>query len=440
MKSSRVKSALALIGFVIILTVSCFVTKSAVGEPETLSTEAETERSYLVSAGYERYNDGYSDVYMATYDVALDDEWKSGRIYVEQWCDGACVKSVPWILSGEEAQINLNLRIPLNGFATEVEAWTDVEGGSWRMSLPFPEEVEIQGWSYEGYDADCELPLETDGSKVVAVLSFDTGAGLCEGPLEEPEKLQSEKGYAVAVRISFEKEAVYETLGQIQSEFRVDLSEAVVVDDVQKRKAYIEVLEQAIYHWIASDGSEWGPDGRTEFAIYDIDLDGREELLLCHEGYMFDTKLMIYDYDVESGGLYQELSEYPALTFYENGMVEAGLAHNQGMAPGLSGIEFWPYSLYQYNPATDVYEYVLQVDAWEKERGETSFTGDTYQADADADGNGMLYFIMTDGEHNYDEPTDDAEYQKWKENILGEPRILEIPFIELPLVLPEAAA
>lgn len=231
--------------------------------------------AYLASAGYERYNDGYSDVYMATYDVAFDDKWKSGRIYVEQWYDGACVKSVPWVLSGEETQINLNLRIPLDGFMAEVESWTDVEGGSWRMSLPFPEEVEIQGWNYEGYDAECELQLETDGSKVVAVLAFNTGEGLCEGLLDEPEKLQTETGYAVVVRIFFENEAAYETLGQIQSQFRVDLSEVVVVEDVQKRKAYIEVLEQAIYHWIAADGSEWGPDGRTEFAVYDIDMDGR---------------------------------------------------------------------------------------------------------------------------------------------------------------------
>lgn len=96
--------------------------------------------------------------------------------------------------------------------------------------------------------------------------------------------------------------------------------------------------------------------------------------------------------------------------------------------------------MYQYNAATDTYEYVLQVDAWEKECGEKSFAGDTYQTEADADGNGILYFIMTDGEHNYDEPTDDAEYFRWREAVLGEPRILEIPFIELPLVLPEAAA
>ena len=440
MKNSRIKSALILTVFLGVLVVLGFSAKPEKTEIETTQTECGTEEVYLTSGGCERYNDGYSDVYMTNYRVAFDDKWKSARIYVEQWHDGVCVTSIPWVLSEDVTQVNLNLRIPMNGYATEISSWTDADGGECRMNIDFPKEIEISDWHYESYDTDCELPLDADGSKVVAVLSFDVGKGMSEGLLEEPERIETENAYVIAIRITFAEGLTDEIFGQMQSGDRVDLSKVVSVADAQKRNAYIKALEQVIYQWVSPSGDEWGPYGSTEFAIYDIDMDGREELLIHHEADMASTALLIYDYNDERGELYQELLEFPSLTFYENDMIEAALSHNHGMAPGLSGIEFWPYSLYQYDPATDVYEYVLQVDAWERERGETSYTNDTFQTEADVDGNGVLYFIMTDGEHNYDEPTDDAEYLRWREDALGEPRELEIPFIELPLVLPEAAA
>lgn len=56
------------------------------------------------------------------------------------------------------------------------------------------------------------------------------------------------------------------------------------------------------------------------------------------------------------------LSEFPALTFYENGTVTADWSHNQGRAG-----RFWPYTLYQYSPDSGVYEETGSVDAWDLE-------------------------------------------------------------------------
>ena len=104
------------------------------------------------------------------------------------------------------------------------------------------------------------------------------------------------------------------------------------------------------------------------------------------------------------------------------------------------GEEFWTYSVYQYNKKTDTYEYVLNVDAWQKAQSETAWTGEVFQEKADKDCDGVLYYIMTDGKYNYDEPIDGAEYWKWRKSIFGNPFEIDVKFVDLPYILPEAAA
>ena len=59
----------------------------------------------------------------------------------------------------------------------------------------------------------------------------------------------------------------------------------------------------------------------------------------------------VYDYDEASGELYEELSQFPMLTFfYDNATIGAGISHNQGYAG-----EFWPYTFYTYDAANDSY-------------------------------------------------------------------------------------
>ena len=81
----------------------------------------------------------------------------------------------------------------------------------------------------------------------------------------------------------------------------------------------------------------------------------------------------------------------------------------------------------------------MNVDAWEKLYSETSWSGEIFQNKADRDGDGVLYYIMTDGEYNYDEPVDGKEYRKWRESVLGEEVEINIPFKLLPNILSAAA-
>ncbi len=182
------------------------------------------------------------------------------------------------------------------------------------------------------------------------------------------------------------------------------------------------------------------PSGRIDYAVFDVDGDGREELFLKYEqtamAYMVE---LIYDYDAESQTFRQQFAEFPALTFYDNGVILAGWSHNQG----LSGEKLWPYTLYQYQPDTDSYACVASVDGWSREVAEHSSDWGDFPADIDADENGFVYFILTDNWSwsNYGQTVDDAEYQAWISPYLQDANELEIPYqsLEIETIFPNAA-
>lgn len=99
----------------------------------------------------------------------------------------------------------------------------------------------------------------------------------------------------------------------------------------------------------------------NEFAIYDIDNDGYEELLLSlTSGSMVSYVLEIYNCN-NAGDLTLQETVFPGSTFYENGAIEIPFSHNQGLAGS-----FWPYSVIKYDFFTDSYINVGSVDAWDK--------------------------------------------------------------------------
>ena len=86
----------------------------------------------------------------------------------------------------------------------------------------------------------------------------------------------------------------------------------------------------------------------NHFAITDIDGDGMEELIINYSNAcMAGMETIIYGFNPTVGQLKRELTEFPALTFYDNGMIRAEASHNH-----TSG-EFWPFTLYQYQAAGD---------------------------------------------------------------------------------------
>lgn len=187
---------------------------------------------------------------------------------------------------------------------------------------------------------------------------------------------------------------------------------------LQKYQAVLrDVLEKQIY----PDGSDCGFDGVTslsdnKFAVYDVDKDGRKELLLCITATsMAGMREIVYDYNEKADVLTEEFSGFPGVVFYENGLAEEGLSHNHGMAP--LG-DFWPYMLHRYQPEEDIYQCIFLVDAWEKEYMAQDYDGNPYPEDVDTDGSGIIYFTMTGGEYDTasTEPISGSAYEKWRKD------------------------
>ena len=196
--------------------------------------------------------------------------------------------------------------------------------------------------------------------------------------------------------------------------------------------AYAAALEEIYTNHTFPGGKDFGYDefydmSENKFAIYDIDSDGKKELIVLYTTtYMAGMTGTVYAYDSASGTLREELQEFPSLTFYDNGAVEAEWSHNQGLAG-----DFWPYTVYNYNPGTDTYEQTAMVDAWDKSLREEDYEGNPFPDDIDADGDGLVYYIMPGGTYEKNTPVDFDAYTKWRESSIGQAQPLEIPYLEL---------
>ena len=162
----------------------------------------------------------------------------------------------------------------------------------------------------------------------------------------------------------------------------------------------------------------------NEFAVCDVDGDGREELVIQYltANMVAGMRALIYDTD-ENGDLRLQFSEFPNLTFYDNGAIQAGWSHNQGLAG-----DFWPYTLYVYNPESDLYRDVGSVDAWSRD-----FQPQNYPADTDTSNSGFVYYVYRDmgTEYGVIPPVDESEYLQWREEYLAGAAELELPWQSL---------
>lgn len=202
------------------------------------------------------------------------------------------------------------------------------------------------------------------------------------------------------------------------------------LDDMYR--AYTTALQNLIQNYIFPDGSDAEPSdsgdmAQNKFALYDVDNDGKEELLLMYT----DTSVAgqvgyVVAYDSETKELKTELDVFPVLTFYDNGIIKAGWSHNQGL-----GGDFWPYSLYQYASDSDRYMLVGMVDAWDKNYAETDTQNNSFPNDIDKSGTGFVYYIMKDGQYDDTHPVDASEYNEWINAYIGNASEIQISYMDL---------
>lgn len=254
------------------------------------------------------------------------------------------------------------------------------------------------------------------------------------------------------------------------AEMRAAAQEAVsgeTAQDAARRAAFAEVLRTAHDRQILPDGTALDGNSIEDiegnlFTVHDVDGDGGRELVLLWQNAVTAGQTeIVYGYDSDTGRVREKLRDFPGILFYDNGAAEAPWSHNQGWAG-----EFWPYNLHRYRPETDVYEDMGSVDAWDKELVSSGFP-----RDVDADGDGMVYVLLTDNWQftchedpaggpaywYYEQPpVDGAEYLTWRDGIVGDAKaleltfmpltaeniagILEVPYVELITTLPPNAA
>ncbi len=196
------------------------------------------------------------------------------------------------------------------------------------------------------------------------------------------------------------------------------------------REAYAAALEDLLYGNRLPDGTLCDPyDGRglNQFAVFDVDGDGAEELVLLFTNtYTAGMAGYVCAYDRGTGALRTQLIEFPMLTFYDNGAVTAGWSHNQGRA----GDSLWPYTLYRYDAASDSYVQAAMVDAWSKDYAREAGLAEPFPEGIDRSGAGVVYYIMTD---SYDpiRPVDAADYEAWRTEQLGGAEELAPPYRDL---------
>lgn len=219
----------------------------------------------------------------------------------------------------------------------------------------------------------------------------------------------------------------HETAGGTESEVPDPDREAMLA-------AYTSVLESFYFDHTPPDGESYGfwegeDVSGNRFALYDIDGDGKDELIVeWTTTYNAGNVIIIYGYDAASNTVRREFEQYPFATFYDNGIVKIGASHNHGRAPMLE--DFWPYTLYQYDPDSDSYIGIATVDAWEREPDEFNISED-FPEEADADGDGVLYYVMQVEHYDYDVPCDLAEYNKWLDSYVGGAEKMEVPYMWL---------
>ncbi len=198
--------------------------------------------------------------------------------------------------------------------------------------------------------------------------------------------------------------------------------------DAERQSAYRSVLESVWYDH-AFPGEEARPWESGSYAVYDADGDGRQELLVNFMAAVTaGMEMRIYDLDTASGTVYEELAEYPSVTFYANRAVIARASHNHGMGPMVE--DFWPYTLYEYDPEQDRYSWICCVDVWDRAFRETDSAGNPFPQEEDLDGDGILYYTG-DGDLTPQFIYDGEAYREYLADVTGDGGELGIPWVPL---------
>ena len=235
---------------------------------------------------------------------------------------------------------------------------------------------------------------------IFAVCLFFSACSTEENIIETPQQ---------DVTVEMVSENVIES---VEESIETDMDYQSIEDEVY-RNLIREMLETSVFP--ATEGIQCsGMPYDNKYSVMDIDADGQDELMInfANASSMAGMVLYIYDYNRETKEVYIEYAGWPKMTVYDNGYMKEEASHNHGRS---SLDDFWPYSLLKYNDQVDKYECIANIDAWQYQILEDIDPDPKFPKEKDLDGDGIVYYDISE---NYYEPTlimDNAEYDAWCE-------------------------
>ena len=266
-----------------------------------------------------------------SYDIQLGNKAMSGQIYVEQWIDGACVKSAPVVMTQYVDSIDIIMRDRREdgtSVGTDIQIETNQYGGSLLTYFEHPESFNVIGWGFKGYELNEKNKLTSNEEVILAAKVFDNGSGIrafdCETLVNEPERIK-DAGYMIVVRAVFSEDPLGVT-SHSEASFP---TEVLTLNDVI-------ILSQKGYDltWADFENYDYIETGSGLYIrVYEINA--RFRLMIGGGGpdsdpmYIYlaladdlDTRI-----DIRDGGVTEFISEYGNLApaYHPEGILHLGL-------------------------------------------------------------------------------------------------------------------
>ena len=266
-----------------------------------------------------------------SYDIQLGNKAMSGQIYVEQWIDGACVKSAPVVMTQYVDSIEITMRDRREdgtSVGTDIQIETNQYGGSLLTYFEHPENFNVIGWGFKGYELNEKNKLTSSEEVILAAKVFDNGSGIraydCKTLVNEPERIK-EAAYMIVVRAVFSEDPLGVT-SHSEASFP---TEVLTLNDVI-------ILSQKGYDltWADFENYDYIETGSGLYIrVYEINA--RFRLMIGGGGpgsdpmYIYlalandlDTRI-----DIRDGGVTEFISEYGNLApaYHPEGILHLGL-------------------------------------------------------------------------------------------------------------------
>lgn len=308
--------------------------------------------------------DGPANTNKLSYDIQLGNGAMSGEIYVEQWVDGACVKSSPVVMTQYVDSIDIIMRDHREdgtSVGTDIQIETNQYGGSLLTYFEHPENFNVIGWGFTGYELNKKSKLTPNEEVILAAKVFDNGNGVrtfdCATLVNEPERVEN-AAYMILVRAVFSEDPLGVT----------DHGEASFPTEVLTLNDVI-ILSQKGYDltWADFEKYDYIETGSGLYIrVYEINSVFR---LMIGGGSPDSNPMYIYlaladnldtRIDIRDGGVTEFISEYGNLfpTYQPEGILHLGLNAE------IVEIDAGNHILYvkDVDESADVFGYVCAID------------------------------------------------------------------------------